>query len=670
MRTNAAEGTSVGWLVLALILLPLVIVRPSTAEGRVNDGQPLEKNIRFEEVTKAANIHYFGPSWGVSWGDFDDDGRPDIWLSNHGQQPSLYLNAGDDSFKDIAPDVVPAPKGDTHGAAWADFDNDGDQDLIELVGANRGTGTGANHMFINTGKTFVESALGLGVDYPKGRGRTPLWLDWNNDSRLDVLLANGPRVDAPTVLLLQTPAGFVEVNDRLGQKLTEQARFAQLTVLGTDKRRTLFVHGAPFHPGIFRFHSGSLATTALDEVFPWVKGSPSDVAIADFDGDLATDFFLVKGNNPSDILQTQDDRFHLRIKMSASGKKSQGVDFSTKGSITLHIAPTSPRTWTHSNIYVGASGRHPEPTWNNSIRGVMSITLATDDASNFGFLKNLTGLQPALLIGFSPQHNKWQIRANSVQNQIWGVTNIIVESTTPIMQLAPIGFTGFEPRHRNRLLIHDNGRFVDRTMRSGLAAPDNCHSVSAGDFDNDMDVDLYLVCSGPLVNLPKVLYQNLGDGRFIPILDEWSAPGSLKGLGESVAVADYDLDGFLDLFVTNGLGIPPFNNGPHQLYRNLGNDNHWLQIDLVGTRSNRDGIGAKLLASTGRVTQLRIQGGGMHSRSQNFQRVHYGLGKYQEVDRLIIEWPSGVHQELCNIPADRVISVREEASTCQGKGQG
>ena len=76
------------------------------------------------------------------------------------------------------------------------------------------------------------------------------------------------------------------------------------------------------------------------------------------------------------------------------------------------------------------------------------------------------------------------------------------------------------------------------------------------------------------------------------------AEAHTEGRGMSVTMGDYDLDGYLDLFVTNGRGVYPYNNGPDQLYRNVSSKNNWLQIDLEGTVSNRDGIGARLFATT------------------------------------------------------------------------
>jgi hypothetical protein len=135
-----------------------------------------------------------------------------------------------------------------------------------------------------------------------------------------------------------------------------------------------------------------------------------------------------------------------------------------------------------------------------------------------------------------------------------------------------------------------------------------------------------------------------------------------------VVVADYDRDGFLDLFVTNGNGAPPFfEDGPHQLFRNHGSGSHWIEIDLEGTVSNRDGIGAEIVLEAGGISQLRVQGGGIHRRSQNHQRIHFGLGKNRRVDRLTVRWPSGITQRLENVDADQVLLIREALAPRSGR---
>jgi hypothetical protein len=176
-----------------------------------------------------------------------------------------------------------------------------------------------------------------------------------------------------------------------------------------------------------------------------------------------------------------------------------------------------------------------------------------------------------------------------------------------------------------------------------------------------MDLDLYLVCTGPVENLPNRLYENDGHGNFALVPNAGGAAGSKLGRGDVVAVADYDRDGFLDLFITNGAdpSSPFVDNGPYQLFRNQVNGNHWLEIDLEGTISNRDGIGASVVLEAGGVVQRQGQGGGMHRFTQNHQRIHFGLAQHTHVDRLTIRWPSGIVQHLENVAADQIVSIRE-----------
>ena len=85
---------------------------------------------------------------------------------------------------------------------------------------------------------------------------------------------------------------------------------------------------------------------------------------------------------------------------------------------------------------------------------------------------------------------------------------------------------------------------------------------------------------------------------------------------------------------------PEYVGGPDKLFRNRGNSNKWIEIDLEGTTSNRDGVGARVIATAGGVAQLREQNGGYHRWSQDNQRIHFGLANNSVVD-LRIEWPSG-----------------------------
>ena len=192
--------------------------------------------IRFEDVSDKAGIAYTGPTVGASWGDLNGDGFPDLFVPNHqleGNTPNLYLNQRDGTFVDVASTVLSvSPFADLHGAAWADFDNDGDQDLIATTGGGRGTGNQpyAKHLFVNHDGILRNEAKRFGIEDPLGRGRTPLWLDVDNDGRLDVLFMNIPRPDskAPSVLFRQTANGFEDINSQVGFRDTPWSRLERL----------------------------------------------------------------------------------------------------------------------------------------------------------------------------------------------------------------------------------------------------------------------------------------------------------------------------------------------------------------------------------------------------------------------------------------------------------
>jgi hypothetical protein len=182
-----------------------------------------------------------------------------------------------------------------------------------------------------------------------------------------------------------------------------------------------------------------------------------------------------------------------------------------------------------------------------------------------------------------------------------------------------------------------------------------------------MDQDVFFACRDGAKNIPNIFFENLGTGVFRRITAVTGAEGSIgaalksnAGNSESVVTVDYDVDGFLDLLVTNGLNMAPKGiGGDEQLFRNLGNSNNWLELDLVGTQSNRDGIGAKILVTAGGVTQYREQNGGYHRWAQNHQRIHFGLGENSVASEIKITWPSGQIDTFTNINANALYRVTE-----------
>ncbi|MCL4177408.1 MAG: VCBS repeat-containing protein [Verrucomicrobia bacterium] len=210
-------------------------------------------------------------------------------------------------------------------------------------------------------------------------------------------------------------------------------------------------------------------------------------------------------------------------------------------------------------------------------------------------------------------------------------------------------------------LFVNNG---DGTFTPDLAVRSDATSQGPawGDFDNDGYLDLFVCNQGEA----DMLLHNEHDGTFTRILD--SDPVTAVAHGFSSAWADLDNDGFLDLFVANNWAENAAQRAePNFLYRNdaasNGNTNGWLLVRLIGTASNRSGIGAKIRAkatlSGKEVWQLREISGGSGKSNQNDLRAHFGLGDAAQVDLLRIEWPSGIVQEIANLPANQALTVTE-----------
>jgi hypothetical protein len=430
---------------------------------------------------------------------------------------------------------------DLHTASWVDYENDGDQDLLIVVGGGAGTGNGSatkNVFLVNNKESFTDEATKLNLDYPLGRGRMPIWTDINNDGLLDVILVNLPRPDgkAPSGVFIQKNNVFEDVTISSGINIGS-ATSGQLSDLNLDRNLDLaFLLSSPDPNVIYNltvFPFKEIRTDLKIPIFNGVYG----VSFNDFNGDLLPDLFRSRG------------------------------------------------TWV-----------------------------------NYPYQPNL-----------------------------------------------------FE--------VNTGKGFMDKSKLSGLVEPTSCRSAVSGDFDNDMDVDIFMVCGiwgspkedvkyNSDKNLPNVLYENLGNGIFDIEIDAWGAQGSEQGTSETVSIVDFNNDGFLDLFTTNGGGwVDVATGGPHQLFFNKGNNNHWLQIDLIGTKSNRDGIGTRLLVDVDGFTQFREQTGGVHFRTQNEQRIHVGLGEKTLVDSIKIFWPSGIVHELKNVLGDQILQITEPTQPIPPKHQ-
>jgi enediyne biosynthesis protein E4 len=222
----------------------------------------------------------------------------------------------------------------------------------------------------------------------------------------------------------------------------------------------------------------------------------------------------------------------------------------------------------------------------------------------------------------------------------------------------------------NRLYHNSqDGTFTDETFRSGLgnkAVLLSGVSMKFVDYDNDGWNDILQLNGSMLDNValyheevtykePLLMFRNLGKGQFDKVSDSLGPDFIRPIVGRGLATADYDNDGDIDI-VTNNRG-----EYPSLLRNDGGNANHWLTIQLVGTKSNRDGVDSSLKLTSEGFVHVEQAKGGMSYMSASDPRIHFGLGKRTKIESLEITWPSGQIDKLANVVPDQIITVKEGA---------
>ena len=213
--------------------------------------------------------------------------------------------------------------------------------------------------------------------------------------------------------------------------------------------------------------------------------------------------------------------------------------------------------------------------------------------------------------------------------------------------------------HYNRFL-HNAGSqgFEDEGASNGISQA-NAQYVSWGsgvyDFDNDGNTDILIFHGGLIHLIPQehTLFRGLGGGKFQDVSEQAGDVLNVRTVARGACFADYNNDGKVDAYLVN-LGARG------TLVHNVSPDTgHWIAVKLVGSKSNRDGIGARLEVSAGgkKWTAERVAASGY--LSQNDARVHFGLGAVTAIDKITVHWPDGREQTVEKSGLDRVITVEE-----------
>ena len=493
---------------------------------------------------------------GVALLDCDADGLLDVYFTNGARFPDLvksgpafhnrlYRNLGNRAFEDVTQASGVAGSGYSMGAAAADYDNDGRTDIY-VTGVNR------NILYRNLGACrFEDVTESAGVEM--GQPPTKLWsvaaawLDYDNDSHLDLFVVNY--------------LDWTWDNNR---------------VCGDPGRR---LSCSPAHyeglPNmLFRNRGdGTFADVSVSTGIAAHIGKGMSAAVADYDGDGFQDVFVT------------NDSVRNFLFRNIAGERFEEVGVQAGIAFTGDGIPVS------------------------------SMGLDFRDLSGDG---------------------------------------------TPDVTITALTNETFP------LFLNRGSEFVDATYPSKIGLESftmSGWSVGAFDFDNDGDKDIFTANSHVSENvelyrsvayrLPNALFQNLGDGTYKDVGPEAGAAMQVSAAHRGAAFGDLDNDGRVDA-VISAIGASS------SVLFNESEAGHWLSLDLEGTASNRDGIGARvrLVEESGRI-QFNHATTAVGYASSSGSRVHFGLGGNAAVRTVEITWPSGTVQTVENPETDRILPVVE-----------
>lgn len=492
---------------------------------------------------------------GCAWIDYDQDGYMDVYLVNSAatkvyvpRQPlrsALYRNNGDGTFTDVTKSAGVGAEGlFGMGVAVGDYDNDGFPDLFVA-------GYGQCILYRNNGfGGFVDATEKTKIDNHGYWASSAAWFDYDNDGRLDLVIAN--YVD-------WTP----ETNYYCGDKGPGMRSYCHPNVF----------HGQP--AGLFHNNGDGTFTDASEASGLGPKAANGlGVVTFDYNHDGWQDVFISNDAMPNHLFQNNGDGTFEEIGYL-------------------------------SGAAVSGDGQ---------MEAGMGVDAA--DVTGDGW--------PDVVIG----HLDMQL------NRLY--RNMGDESFTDVTLSSRMGYATYQI---------------------------STFGLRMFDYDNDGATDLFFANGHVMDNIqlyhpdttfaePKQMFRNLGQGKFEDVSDQLGPDMQKAHVSRGAATGDFDNDGDLDILVNGG-------GQRAQLLRSDGNENHWLEVLLIGTQSNRDGVGARVKVTTGELVQQDQRKGGMSYQSAQDPRLHFGLGTHEKVDAVEIIWPSKATTKLENLKADQIITVKE-----------
>lgn len=601
---------------------------------------PPPPEVRFEDQSAEAGLGRRTPTYDAAVGDIDGDGDLDVYVGNHEYEAALLRNEGGRFADRIEPSGID-PKGDQHGTTWTDFDNDGRPDLFVSLGAFRGQGQKENRLYRNLGEgRFERVAPPTGLEDATGRSRGTATLDFDRDGWLDIVIANHA---TPSRLFRNRGNGtFEDVSEAAGV-IDYPSETVTWTDFDFDGFPDLLFTQGPQGARLLRNMSGERFedVTEAAGIDPW--DSVGGAAFGDYDNDGTLDLYLSRGWGyvPG---AWPDAEGNVRFNLFGDASP-RGFDFVAGADVEVELFQKgSPVPF--DQILCGSATRPVS----NRFR-CQGHAAAASEAPK---------IDPGYALWRDPEPQgdtyRWHLRWFGTGD--WNESGTVFGARDPEV----VGIATEIPRGGRLYRGLGDGTF-EAVAPPGLAPDVNGQGAAWLDLDSNGWLDLYAVDAGAdgALSQSQLFLNDRGRG-FVPApASSGATPQVNEGRPASVQHGDFDHDGRIDLFMTNGWGAPPFNRGRYRLLRNVSKPRRWLGVDLEGTISNRLGLGARIEIEACGLSQVRVHDGGRSDLSQSIVGPHFGLDDCAKVDRIVVSWPSGQTTELFDVEPDQVLKIQEPA---------
>ncbi|MDG1890986.1 MAG: FG-GAP-like repeat-containing protein [Verrucomicrobiota bacterium] len=626
-QTIHALATDLAALQAEIINIPSDVQDPSWLDAQVRSQRESAKSIQafhdfgFSDRRKESGIRFmhkivddsgkrfkgvhYDHGSGIVVADVDGDARLDIYFVNQVGGNELWRNLGDGKFEDIT-ERAGVFVSDRIGvsAAFADIDNDGDPDLF-VTALRKG-----NVLFENLGKgQFRNITAGSGLTY-KGHPSSAVFFDYDRDGLLDLLVTNVGRytTDEATQVTMEGIRGEADIGDQyyLG---FEDAFAGHLKPERAEPSRLYR------NIGKRRFADVSSETGLVD------LGWTGDAAPVDIDSDGWTDLYMLNMQGNDQVFLNRNGKRFDRAAKNLFPKTSWGamgikaMDFENDGDLDIFI------TDMHSDMsqHVGPGKEREKATmqWPPSF-------LQTEGSSVFGntfFRQTEKGVFEEVSDALGAE-NYWPWGLSVDDLNADGFDDAFLTSSMNF----PLRYS------MNTLLLNDLGKKW-RHAECVLGVEPRTGGLAVPWFELDL---LGADKEAPVLELLESHGANLD--QFPDRVVVWGAMGS-----RSSVIFDVDDDGDLDI-VTNEM-----NHHPMVLLSNLSekkSDMTFLKVNLIGTHSNRSGLGAVVRIRSAELHLMKVKDGQSGYLSHSDFPLYFGLGSVKQVDSLEVTWPSGIIQEI------------------------